>query len=356
MWNSKLLFKMGLIGVGLLLIFTPLWSAGSQEASTQEKIWRVASGAEEGNPLTEFARRLEKAVEEYTKGDIQVEVFPMGTLGGTSDIIEMVQAGSVDIVFSDFAWMGSFVPYAHIFAIHGLWPQEGYAEIIEWLVAEGESFEIMQQAFSERGYHLLNMYTNGWIWWTSTKPIKTPQDLNGYKMRTQSSKLMLAGMEALGASPLATEWSEVYGALELGLIDGCLSTIIGHYNSKFYEVSDYLYQPYTQIYMNMPVANLEWWDSLDDDLRNFVTNFMISEIPSMASWVEDKEKQAVDKILKEKPEMVIHEFTEKERAPFVELVAPTHEIFVDFVGDGAKELLDAFIRDVDNAKQDLGLK
>jgi TRAP-type C4-dicarboxylate transport system substrate-binding protein len=332
-------------------ILTPLWSAGTTETGVQKTVWKVASGAEEGNPLTEFARRLERAVEEFSAGNIDVQVFPMGTLGGTSDIIEMVHAGSVNIVFSDFAWMGSFVPYAHIFAIHGLWPKEGYAEIIEWIVANGESFKIMQKAFEGRGYHLMNIYTNGWIWWTSTKPINTPQDLRGYVMRTQSSKLMIAGMEALGASPVATEWSEVYGALELGLIDGQVSTVIGHYNSKFYEVSDYLYQPYTQIYMNMPVANLEWWNSLDAKTRTFVSGFMASEIPAMADWVDQMEKKAVENILKEKPKMVIHEFTEAERAPFVELVKPTHQIFVDFVGAGSKELLDAFMRDVENAKR-----
>jgi len=355
MTNKKTIWKVLLIGLMLMLILNPLWSAGDKEKAPKKTVWKIASGAEEGNPLTEFARRLERAVEEYSQGEIEVQVFPIGTLGVTTDIIEMVQTGDIDIVFSDFSWMSGFVPYSNLFAIHGLWPKTGYAEIIKWIVDKGESFKMMQSAFEDRGYHLLNYYTNGWFWWTSTKPIRTPNDLKGYVMRTQSSRLIMAGFEALGASVVATDWSEVYAALELGLIDGQSSTIIGIYNTKLFEVASHLYQPYTQIYMNMPIANLNWWNSLDDDIRNFVTQFMVDEIPSMAKWVEEKEKEAAQSILSEKPGFVIHEFSEAERAPFVDLVQKTYDDFARVGGPGADKVLEAFLRDVENAKKELGL-
>ncbi len=106
--------------------------SGKESTEPAEKIEaKFVSEEIEGDFMTVWAEKFADDMRETSEGNLDIEVYPYGTLGDTRDINELAQLGVVEYVFSDFAWISSFVPEAQVLALHYMWPKENTPEVLD---------------------------------------------------------------------------------------------------------------------------------------------------------------------------------------------------------------------------------
>ncbi len=131
-----------------------------------------------------------------------------------------------------------------------------------------ETGQAMKDSMERRGLSGLAFWHNGMKQMSANKPLNTPSDANGLKFRVQASDVLKAQMEAIGGSPQPMAFSEVYGALQTGVVDGQENTWSNIYGQKFFEVQDGITETNHGIIDYMVVTSTDWWNGLPDDVRD----------------------------------------------------------------------------------------
>ena len=347
--------KISIVLITLIVFaFATLASAGEY---TGKKIQaKLASEEIEGDFMTVFAQDFAKEMKVWSDGKIDISVYPFGTLGDTRDINELCQIGVVDFVFSDYAWISSFVPQAQVLALHYIWPREKITEVLHWVVKNGETMKILEEKFRNNGLVPLAIMFEGWQWITSKKPINSMNDMKGLKLRLMSSKLLVENYKAYGASPTPMQYGEIYGGLQTGIIDAQMQPIFGNYSMKFFEVTDYETLLWAEPFLGIPVVNMKFFDSLPKNAQDKMRQYWLDAILISKKWVDGRTTGDKEKILKEKPSTTFTVLGEDKIAEFMAVAKTVYPKFVEIGGDGSQELLDALLKDVENAKKAVGTK
>jgi TRAP-type C4-dicarboxylate transport system substrate-binding protein len=163
---------------------------------------KLASEEIEGDFMTVWARNFADHMKEWSGGKINIEVYPYGTLGATGDINELAQMGVVEFVFSDHAWISSFVPQAQAQALNYIFPTERVPETLDWMARNGEFFPLLEDAFRKNDLVPLSIMYEGWQWVSSKQPVNSVDDMKGRKLRLMASKLLVETYKATGPAPL----------------------------------------------------------------------------------------------------------------------------------------------------------
>ncbi|RBW67959.1 TRAP transporter substrate-binding protein [Bacillus taeanensis] len=176
-------------------------------------------------------------VEEKTDGELTVEIFPNGSLGGERDMVESLQVGTLDMVLSSTGPLGGFAPEINVVDLPFLFESREHAynvldgEIGQNLLANLEGQSLKGLAWWENGFrHVTN----------SKQPIEKPEDLQGLKIRTMENNVHMDSFKALGADPTPMSFTELFTAMQQGVVDGQENPIPIISTSRFYEVQDYL--------------------------------------------------------------------------------------------------------------------
>ncbi|HSO19812.1 MAG TPA: TRAP transporter substrate-binding protein DctP, partial [Desulfosarcina sp.] len=177
---------------------------------------KLASEEIEGDFMTVWANKFAEHMKQWSGGKIEIEVYPYGTLGATGDINELAQMGVVQFVFSDHAWISSFVPQAQALALNYIFPTEKVPEVLDHMARKGEFLPLLEKAFRKNDLVPLSIMFEGWQWVTSKRPINSLDDMKGLKLRLMSSKLLVEDYKAYGASPTPMSYGEVYSGLQMG--------------------------------------------------------------------------------------------------------------------------------------------
>ena len=177
---------------------------------------RLASVEIEGDFMTAWARNFSAHMKEWSNGKIDINVYPYGTLGALGDINELAQMGVVEYVFSDYAWISSFVPQAQVLALNYLFPTEKVPEVLDWMARNGEVMPLMEKAFRKNGLVPLSIMFEGWQWLSSKTKVESLNDLKGLKIRVMSSKLLVEDYKAYGIVPTPMDYGEIYSGLQMG--------------------------------------------------------------------------------------------------------------------------------------------
>lgn len=317
---------------------------------------RLASEEIEGDFMTVWANNFSDHMKEWSGGRIDINVYPYGTLGATGDINELAQLGVVEFVFSDYAWISSFVPQAQVLALNYLFPTERVPEILDWMVKNGDFFPLLDKAFRKNGLVPLSVMYEGWQWVSSKKPINSPEDMKGLKLRLMSSKLLVEDYKAYGASPTPMSYGEVYSALQMGLIDAQVNPLFAIYSMKFYEVQDYFTQLKSEPFLGIPTANLDFFENLPEQVRQEMLRFWQDAIIPAGKWIDERNAGDKAKILEEKPDAVFNVLDDAAVAEFKERAETVYPKFIEIGGEGSEEILDALLKDIEKAKKVLGIK
>jgi tripartite ATP-independent transporter DctP family solute receptor len=240
-------------------------------------------------------------IEKNTKGRYKCQEFPNGSLGGEREMIEAVQLGTLDLVVTSSGPLGNFVPEVKIFDIPFLFRDYDHAR----KVLDGQIGQDILKKFDAKGLKGLVWGENGFRHMTNSKrPIKTPQDASGLKMRTMENKVHMEGYKSFGILPTPMSFTELFTALQQGTVDGQENPIPVILAAKFSQVQKHLsltghvYSPAT-IIMNPGVFN-----KLSADDKKIFLDAAKAGAAAMRKRVNDDEARGIELLRKDGVEVI----------------------------------------------------
>jgi len=280
------------------------------------------------------ASLLESRVNEEMNGTMCMEVYPNSTLYNDDKVLESMLQGDVQLAAPSLSKFEKFTKQFRLFDLPFLFSDVHAVDRFQ----ASETGQAMLDSMQRRGLQGLAYWHNGMKQMSANVPLLEPSDANGLKFRVQSSDVLVAQMEAIGGSPQKMAFSEVYGALQQGVVDGQENTWSNIYGKKFFEVQDGITETNHGIIDYLLVTSVDWLDSLDADVRDqFLT--IVAEVTetrnSESSKVNQDAKQAIIDA-----GGVVRQLTPEQRAKWVETMNPVWE---QFKGDVGQENIDAAV-------------
>ena len=201
-----------------------------------QKIIRLAHGLDTNHPVHLAMEFMGEKIELKSEGKIKVLIYPSGQLGAERECLELLQIGSLDITKVSAAVLENFIPEYKVLSIPYVFRNKKHAhKIFDGLVGE----EILAKGDHSRLRGLTFYDAGSRSFYTKTKAIDRPEDLEGLKIRVQKSNMAVAMVDLLGGSPTPISWGELYTALQQGVVDGAENNLPSFYTSKHYEVCKY---------------------------------------------------------------------------------------------------------------------
>lgn len=316
---------------------------------------KLASEEIEGDFMTVWANNFSDHMKEWSGGKINIEVYPYGTLGTTGDINELAQMGVVEFVFSDHAWISSFVPQAQALALNYIFPTEKVPQVLDHMAKNGDFLPLLEDAFRKNDLVPLSIMFEGWQWVTSNKEIKSLDDMKGLKLRLMSSKLLVEDYKAYGASPTPMSYGEVYSGLQMGLIDAQVNPLFAIYSMKFYEVQDYVTQLKSEPFIGIPTVNQKFFDGLPKEVQDEMRKFWRDAIIPAGEWITERNASDMEKMKADKPSLKFYVLDDATIAKFKAEAETVYPMYPKIGGEGAEKVLDALLKDIANAKAALNI-
>lgn len=265
--------------------------SGCSSLQSEKKIVRIALGQSETHPEYLGLLEFEEYVEEHLGDKFEVEIFPNELLGSTQKAIELTQTGAIDFTVAGTANLETFTEVYEIFSMPYLFDSvEAYVATME----DEEYMEDIYESTEEAGFKVVTWYYAGTRNFYAKKPINTPDDLKGLKIRVQQSPASISMTKAFGAAAAPMSFGEVYTAIQQGVIDGAENNELALTNNKHGEVAKYYSYTRHQMLPDMLIANDRFLESLtDEEERIFEEAARRSTQVEREEW-EKQEKEAKD--------------------------------------------------------------
>jgi len=272
------------------------------------------------------ASLLQERVNEEMNGTACMEVFPNSTLYNDDQVLEAMLQGDVQLAAPSLSKFEQFTKVFRIFDLPFMFRDIDAVDAFQ----TSDAGQAMKESMTRRGLLGLQFWHNGVTQISANKPLISPEDAQGLKFRVQPSEVLKANMEALGASPQPMAFSEVYGALQTGVVDGQENTWSNIYGQKFFEVQDGITETNHGVIDYLLVTSTDWWDSLDPAVRDQLAT-IIEEVTlarnAESFAVNEEAKQAIIDA-----GGVVRELTPEQRQAWVDAMKPVWDQFVDDVG------------------------
>ena len=303
-----------------LLISVPAWSA--------DYTIKFSHVVAVDTPKGQAANYFKKLVEKRTDGRVEVQVYPNAALYGDREAIEALKMNAIQMACPSFSKFTGFVPQLQIFDLPFLFEDREHLYRFMSSDVGQELLELVKQrgllglAYWDNGFKQLSLDSN---------PIKKPEDVEGKKFRIMSSKVLEAQFKAVDASPQVLPFSEVYSALQQGVVDGQENTISNIYTKKFHEVQNHLTLSNHGYLGYMLVTNQIFWNQLPDDLKKTIQKCVEDATEYERKKAAQLNKDQLQKI-KESGEVEIHEMTKQERKAWKQEMKEIYPEFYDVIG------------------------
>lgn len=210
------------------------------------------------------ASLLEKRVNEEMNGKACMQVFPNSTLYDDKKVLEAMLNNDVQLAAPSLSKFEKFTKKFRIFDLPFLFDDIDAVDRFQ----NSAAGQKLKDSMVRRGLKGLAYWHNGMKQMSANKPLIKPSDAKGLKFRVQTSDVLVAQIEQLGASPQKMSFKEVYGGLQTGVIDGQANTWSNIYGKKFFEVQDGITETNHGILDYLVVTSSKWWDGLPADVRN----------------------------------------------------------------------------------------
>ncbi|MBX0357956.1 DctP family TRAP transporter solute-binding subunit [Halobacillus sp. Nhm2S1] len=309
--------------------------------------WKFVTEEVDGQVQYEYAEEFAKRMNEKSDGAVNIDVYEFGGLGSETDQVEQLQNGTVQMAIMSPGFTGNMVKEGQIFALHFLFPDS--VEKTQQILNDSEALNTdLRELYEEHSISPLAYWTEGAMQWTSSKSIEEPADFENFKMRTQTSPLILKSYEAYGADPTPMSWSELYTALDRGTVEGQENPIFFIGDASFYEVQDYMTLSNHNNYVAMTTVNTDWYAGLDDEMKTMVDE----TVKEMQDWVFEEQKKQNEEYLEtikndtENPTEII-ELTEEQRKAFKEKALPVRDFYRSDVSTVDGQVLDKLLEEIE---------
>jgi len=290
----------------------------------------VAVDTPKGNAAEFFKKRAE----ELTQGKVKIELYPNSQLYKDKEEMEALQLGAVQMLAPSLAKFGPLgVKEFEVFDLPFIF--NDYEALHK--VTKGPVGQQLLDKLESRGIKGLAYWDNGFKSFSANTPIKTPEDLKGKKLRIQSSKVLEEQMRELKAIPQVMPFSEVYQALQTGVVDGTENPISNFYTQKMNEVQKYLTITDHGYLGYAVIANKKFWDGLPADVRTQLEVAM-KEATDYANNIAKTSNEKDLESVKATGKTEVTILTPEQRAAFKKVLVPVHEKMAGRIG---KETVDA---------------
>lgn len=279
-------------------------------------------------PKGKAAEHFKKRAEALTRGKVRVEIYANSTLYKDKEEMEALQIGAVQMLAPSLAKFGPLgVKEFEVFDLPFIF--DSYADLHK--VTQGPIGQSLLDKLSTRGITGLAYWDNGFKSFSANKSLVAPGDFRGMKMRIQSSKVLDAQMRALGSLPQVMAFSEVYQALQTGVVDGTENPISNLYTQKMHEVQKHLTLSEHGYLGYALITNKKFWDGLPADVRGQL-DVAIKESTTYANFIAKQENDdALDKVRKS-GKTTVYTPTATERLALKKALLKVHEKMDDRVG------------------------
>ncbi len=301
-----------IIGLGTV---TGLAFAHRQRAGGA-RILKMAHGLDVEHPVHKAMVFMAERVEKNSGGRLRVEVFPNGQLGQEREFVEQLQLGCMDMTKVSAASLESFVPEMGVFSVPYVFRDGPHF----WRVMEGPVGRRFLAATEAKGLRGVCYYDSGSRnFYTIKKPVLTPDDLTGMKIRVMTSKTQMEMAKALGASPTPIPWGELYTALQQGVVDGAENNPPSFITARHYEVCKFFsLDEHTRVPDVVLISDVVW-KSLDAEQQQALQEAAdASSVYQRELWTrmtqESLDKAVAEGVKIERPD----------QAPFVAKVQAMH--------------------------------
>jgi C4-dicarboxylate-binding protein DctP len=285
-------------------------------------------------PKGKAAEKFKELAEAATKGKVKIEIYPNSTLYKDKEELEALQLGAVQMLAPSLAKFGPLgVKEFELFDLPFIFAdKKALAKITEGPIGR----ELLNK-LDAKGILGLAYWDNGFKMMSSNRPIHAPADMKGLKMRIQASKVLDEQMRVLGANPQVMAFSEVYQALQTGVVDGAENPPSNLYTQKMHEVQKHLTVTNHGYIGYAVIVNKKFWDKLPVDVRTQLESAM-REASKYANTIAQQENDKALEAVKKAGTTTVYVPNEKEKAAWQAALLPVQKTMEDRIG---KELIAA---------------
>jgi C4-dicarboxylate-binding protein DctP len=289
-------------------------------------------------PKGAAAEKFKELAEKYTDGKVKVEIYPNSTLYKDKEELEALQLGAVQMLAPSNSKFGPIgVREFEVFDLPYILPDLPTLR----KVTDGPLGAKLLKLLQPKGMTGLAYWDNGFKQMTANKKLIAPSDYKGLKFRIQSSKVLEAQFRALGAIPQVMAFSEVYQALQTGVVDGQENTASNIYTQKMHEVQKYLTMTNHGYIGYVVVVNKKFWDGLPADIRSQLEKAM-NEATAFGNGQSARENEEALAAIKKAGKTEIDTLTPEQDAAMRKAVEPVYKDVAARVG---QPLIDEFIKE-----------
>ncbi len=283
-------------------------------------------------PKGQAAERFKALAEKATNGRVKVEVYPNSQLYKDKEELEALQLGAVQMLAPSLAKFGPLgAKEFEVFDLPYIFPTKQAL----YNVTEGPIGKSLLAKLEPKGITGLAFWDNGFKIMSSNKPMHMPADFKGMKMRIQSSKVLEAQMRALGANPQVLAFSEVYQALQTGVVDGTENPPSNMYTQKMHEVQKHVTMSNHGYLGYAVIVNKKFWDGLPADIRTQLEKAMADATTFEKAIAQRDNDMAMDAI-KKAGKTTVYILTPAEQTAWRNALLPVHKEMEGRIG---KELI-----------------
>ena len=285
-------------------------------------------------PKGQAAERFKQLAEKATNGRVKIEVYPNSQLYKDKEEMEALQLGAVQMLAPSLAKFGPLgVKEFEVFDLPYIFPNKTAL----YNVTEGPIGKGLLKKLDGKGITGLAYWDNGFKTMSANKQLKAPADFKGLKMRIQSSKVLDAQMRALGANPQVLAFSEVYQALQTGVVDGTENPPSNMYTQKMHEVQKNLTVSNHGYLGYAVIVNKKFWDGLPADIRTALEGAM-KEATTYEKAIAQRDNDMALDAIKKAGKTQVYNLSAQEQAEWRKVLMPVQKQMEDRIG---KDLITA---------------
>ncbi|MBL3520503.1 DctP family TRAP transporter solute-binding subunit [Arcobacter lanthieri] len=297
-------------------------------------VMKISHVVSDNTPKGMAANFLEKRIEELTEGKIDVQVFPNSQLYGDADEMKALAMNNVQLIMPSLSKFPSIVPQIQLFDLPFLFRDKEHL----YKVMDGEVGAILKSYVdAKKQMKAFDYWDAGFKHFSSSKQaIINPEDAKGQKFRIQSSKVLEEQIKAIGGSPQILPFSEVYSALQQGVVDATENPLSNLYTKKFHEVQSSVTLSNHGYLGYLVVMNQKFWDKLPKDLQEKVSQAMkeATEFERKATEEDDAKIMAeLRKYAADSKKLEIYELTQDQVANWRKVMETVYPKFYNVIGE-----------------------
>ena len=294
----------------------------SCKKSSDVKVLNLAHNLPRSHPVHKGILTFQKVLREKSGGKLQIKIFPDGQLGSEREALELLQIGSVAITKVSAAIVSNFVPDYNALSIPYIFrDKEHYFKVLEGeigksLLKKGSQYWLRGLCFYDAGSR---------SFYTKNKPIRTPDDLKGLKIRVMNNQTSINMVNTLGGSATPMAYGELYSAIEQGVVDGAENNPPSFVSSNHYEVSKFYTLDEHSSIPDVLLISTKYWDKLSEQEKKWIQEAANESAQAQKKFWNDSVEASM----------------KKAKEAGVEIIRPKKSLFAD----KAKSVLDDLTKD-----------